>query len=103
MLIGVLLLLGGCEPDEESFPDAFANAYCVRLSECYLAAYEGLYDREADECRDTVADQFEYFDEASCNFDEDDAADCLTDLRNDDCEDLFYAASYPDSCSRICE
>ena len=101
----VAFLLIGCDPDDiddDRFVEVYASVYCRRLSQCYYAAYESEYDADREECRDEVEELVEYVDSSQCNFDEDEALDCLDDWREDDCEDLFYEGNVSEACALIC-
>lgn len=85
-MLWIALLLAGCAPTEKSFPEAFAGQYCSRWEECFRADYEGRFDDRA-ECVDDVADSVDdVF--GDCDYDQDEAVDCLQELSTEDCDDV---------------
>lgn len=82
MLVGCLF-----ELDEDSFKEQFASVFCLRMQECSRGAFEAEYDADIAECQEDMDDLLDNSDQG--DFDEDNAADCLEELRSVTCGDLY--------------
>jgi hypothetical protein len=85
--------------DEEHFPESYANVYCLRVEECARGVYESEYDGEMEECVSKVQDIWEEIADFADKFDDDDAVECLDELRSESCGD--WAEGEPDECAKV--
>lgn len=103
----VLLTFVGCflVVDEETFPVQYASLRCNRVSECQRGYYEAEYDGDMNDCTDDLEDQLddalEAYDDIGydCDFDDDDARDCLEEMQAATCGELYE--EYPRDCDRV--
>lgn len=82
----MLLFLLACGVTEANFPDRYAAEACSRYEECYQAEFEVMYD-DAGECQDDLLGFLDYLE--ACDFDRAAAHDCLAEVRDAHCADLF--------------
>ncbi len=85
----LIIWLAGCifELDEDAFKEQFSYGICQRLSECQRGYYENEYDGDLEDCADDVDDGLDDIDGG--DFDEDQAADCMEEVRSISCGDLY--------------
>lgn len=96
----LLLLAAACAPpSEDEFPEAYARVICDRTQECWKAAMEENYNGDVGECVEENTDTIEAFGD-DCDYDEDDAADCLEAWREESCEELFFEEQ-PEACREV--
>ena len=103
-----VLLLTSClvgNIDEDSLPAQYAGPICKNLQRCERGYFESEYSDMAD-CRDEVADNLEdlvdYADDQDCDFDEDEAKECLQSINSVSCED-WYEGDASDDCEDVFE
>ena len=88
---------------EDNFGDRFASSYCKAWKKCYRGYYDDEFSDMAD-CKDEVADQYEdledFYDDASCDFEEDEASTCLNDITWGSCED-WYDGDMFEECEEV--
>jgi hypothetical protein len=99
----VALMLAACTPNsEEGYADAFADAQCARTRECARGYFESEFS-DNEECFDDLSDQYndliDYADDADCDFDPEEAAQCLSEMRSSSCEDWYEGDL--DGCDKI--
>ena len=100
LVAAFFVALTGCfAADEDHFPESFANVYCLRMEECARGLYESKYDADMQDCIDDIQDATEDLAKASDEFDDDDAVDCLDQMRSETCGD--WAEGEPDDCGRV--
>lgn len=94
------LLLTGCflVVDEDTYPQQFASLYCNRLLECSRGYFEAEYDADMEDCVDDQVDRIEDY-PSSCDFDDDEARDCLEKVQASTCGDL--TEDYPKDCGKV--
>ena len=96
-------LFGPGNITEDNWAESFAKTYCKQLQECekgyFESEYSDLEDCE-DEVKDDAEDAAEAADDADCNFEEDEAQECIDSLHTSSCED-FYDLEYLDDCDAI--
>jgi hypothetical protein len=103
MTVALLLALGACTPtSEEGYAEAFASAQCNRVQQCYRGYFESEFGDMA-ECFDEYDDQYkdlvDLADEADCDFDPEEAAQCLAAMRGSSCEEWYEGDL--DGCDKI--
>jgi hypothetical protein len=85
-----IFLATGCVT-EDSFVEQYARVGCIRARECNKGFFQAEYDNDIGECVDDALDYYDdvedYYDD--CDFDEDNARECLAQLRSDSCGDLY--------------
>lgn len=99
----LMLLLMGCSVEKEAFPKQSAKIFCPQLKKCNLGAFEALYG-DMPTCKEDLeifSEDLIYFMESglSCEYDADEAGDCLRDLAKMSCDELFDVAGVEDVCS----
>lgn len=88
---------------EDNWAESFAKTYCKQLQECEKGFFESEFsdlDDCEDEIKDDVEDAAESADDADCNFEEDEAQDCVDSIHESSCED-FYDLDYVDDCDAV--
>ena len=96
-------LFGPGNITEDNWAESFAKTYCKQLQECERGYFESEYsDLEdcQDEVKDDAEDAAESADDADCNFEEDEAQDCVDSMHASSCED-FYDLEYLDDCDKV--
>lgn len=111
ILIGTLaaVVLAGCSllsgpVTEDNYFEQAAIQSCKLYKDCYAAYFYSEYD-DIDDCVDGTLDageDYQDFVEDECDFDEDNAADCLAEYKGMSCEDVYddYEDIY-DACSEV--
>ena len=92
-LLGCFLIV-----DEDTFPDQYASLQCNRVQECSRGYFEAEYDSDMEECTDDYLDDIDKLD-ANCDFDDDEARDCLEKLQASSCGDIVE--DYPKDCLKV--
>ncbi len=94
------LLLAGCflVVDEDTFPDQYASLTCNRMMECNRGYFEAEYDADMEDCMDEYVDAIEDLD-SDCDFDDDEARDCLEKVQSSTCGDLWE--DDPKDCGQV--
>lgn len=89
------VVLTGCgvgTVTEDNFAEKAGQVECQILSKCMRAYYESEYSDMAD-CRDEVNDDYsdlaDDLDDRGCDFDEDEAQDCLDTVSTLTCEEYW--------------
>lgn len=101
------LLLTGCfgvgEVTESNWTEKFSDVYCNQLEKCSRGFFESEYSDMADcldEVQDDAEDQADNLDDLGCDFDEEEAQQCLDSFHKASCEDV-YEADYLDDCEDV--
>lgn len=94
----------GAPVNEDNYFEVSAKENCKLFEECYAAFFYSEYD-DIDDCVDSVLDDAEDYNEQladDCDFDEDNAQDCMDAYRGMKCEDVYddYEDIY-DACSEV--
>lgn len=96
-------LIGGAV-NEDNYFETMAAENCKLYKDCYAAFFYSQYD-DIDDCIDSYLDDnedgIEYL-EDECDFDDDNAADCMAEYRGMNCENVYddYEDIY-DACSEV--
>ena len=105
-LIAVALLAVGCglgAITEDTLPARVAGPYCDNLRRCNRGYFDSEFSDMAD-CVDETEEDFEDLveeaDDYGCDFDEDEARECVQSLRSSSCED-WYEGDTLDDCSDV--
>ena len=99
LMSSMVFALWGCGEPEEQFAAGMADAICDRMRVCdkgqYLDTYFGHGDCRSSQEADLLA-LIDERDAQGCAFDEEEALDAESDVRDMDCES-FYEAVYVDA------
>jgi hypothetical protein len=96
------LLLVGCagKVEQDDFARATARELCPAYRQCAQGLYEYYFDADYQDCLDDVEEvvqvYVEFADDLACDFDPEEAADCLAEVRQMDCQDLHDEGMIPD-------
>ena len=93
-LVGCFLIV-----DEDTFPDQYASLQYSRVMECQRGYFEAEYDADMEDCTDDYIDYFDDIEKADCDFDDDEARDCLEKVQASTCGDL--TEDYPKDCFEV--
>ncbi|MFZ5476307.1 MAG: hypothetical protein ACOZNI_05975 [Myxococcota bacterium] len=101
--MSLLAVLASCTlpwADEDEYWERFAKATCERTRECSRGYFDSEWS-DVEDCTDDLKDQSEdaadYYDD--CEFDDEQADECLTQLREASCEELYEDGA--DECARV--
>lgn len=90
--------LTGCSPSEEAYPSTAAERICQQWRRCDLGAFEQSY-ATVSECVDDpngfaagVETALDLADMLGCDYDGAAAAECLRDIKRDECSDFLPTA-----------
>ncbi len=106
MMFGVVAgcsVFGGAVTEDNYFEKSVAES-CKLMKDCNEAYFWSEYD-DINDCIDTILDDnedaYDYLAD-ECDFDEDNAADCLAEYQGMKCENLYddYEDIY-DACSEV--
>lgn len=96
-------LFGVGNVTEDNWSETYAEVYCKQLETCNLGLFESEYSDMAD-CMDEVGDALDDVDDAAndadCDFDEEEAQQCVDAIHESDCED-FYEGDYLSDCEDV--
>jgi len=100
-VFGGLVVLTACGNSPEGFVNSYAKLSCQSYEKCTRASFVEAYDDQG-ECREEIEEFIEDLDLVDdCDFNEDEAKDCLDSLRDyksscdpddyeyDDCAEVF--------------
>jgi len=97
----VLCLLTGCagEVDEKTYAERYSPEFCSKTRRCNLGMFESEWS-DMNDCIDEVSEDIEDLiddmDDADCDFDDNDAQDCLDTFAASDCEDYHEGDAFED-------
>ena len=91
----------GCgEVERDDFAGASARALCPAYRQCAKGLYEYYFDADYEDCLDDVEEvvqgYVEFADALQCDFDPEEAYDCLQEIREMDCQDMHDEGMIPD-------
>lgn len=100
-LLTVTLTLAGCigQVDEDNYAQKYSPVYCQHTKQCNRGLYESEWT-DLNDCVDTVTDDIEDLiddmDDRGCDFDDDDARECIETFAQSDCEDYYEGDAFED-------
>ena len=98
----VLLALTACGPTKKNFAGNLTEISCQRLEECAKGAFDALYT-SVDDCVARAGGDAETSSDCMsghCDFDKDNASQCLDRVESADCDEIVDLSAYSD-CAEV--
>ena len=106
LLSSMMCLLSACETlgvNEDTFPAKAGSVVCKKIKKCDLGWYESEFSDMSDcegEFEDAYEDVVDQADDFDCDFEDDEAKECLQGMQQASCEE-YYEGDWSDDCENV--